>query len=277
MKNFAKIVTLFSVIVFTTLLHAQKNDIDVVLKLNADFDKASLNGDLPFFENTLAPDFVSYHPDGSKVTRAEVLERIRKEKEKPSYKLLSVKSDDVKVKMDGNLAYVTGLWHASTSGLEADAAPHNDTGFYSAMFEKRNGKWMIVSDHSTEKTHTSDELMSSLKKASDNYDKAISTQDARMFDSLLSAEFTFVNEHGKMRNKAEEIEQIKSADLKITSVKSEDKKFRIHRSTAVETCVFTVSGTYKGKAFTDRGRYTSTWFYSNGKWQLASDHTSLIK
>ena len=119
--------------------------------------------------------------------------------------------------------------------------------------------------------------MPSLKQASDNYDNAISTQDARMFDSLLSAEFTFVNEHGKMRNKAEEIEQIKSADLKITSVKSEDKKFRIHRSTAVETGVFTVSGTYKGKPFTDKGRYTSTWFYSNGKWQLASDHTSIIK
>lgn len=277
MKNINSLMIFILIIAFNTFVQAQKTDIDNVLKLNSDFDKASLNGDVPFFERTLAPEFISYQPDGSKSTRAEVLERLKKEKEKPSFKFLSIKSDDVKVKMDGNLAYVTGLWKASTKGLDAASLPHNDTGFYTAAFEKRDGKWMLISDHSTEKVHTPEELMPSLRQASDDFDKAIGTQDARLFGALLSEEFTSVNSEGKVSTKAEEIAQINSPDLKITSIKSEDKKFRIHRSTAVETGRFHVTGTFKGKAFSDTGRYTSTWFYSNGKWMLASDHTSLIK
>ncbi|SFI71296.1 Ketosteroid isomerase homolog [Kaistella treverensis] len=275
MEKLHNLIAFILIITFSTAANAQ-SEIENVKKLNSAFDKASLSGDLQFFENTLAPDFVSYQPDGSKVTRAQVLERIKMEKEKPSYKLLNVRSEDVNVKMDGNLAFVTGLWNSSTSGLEADASPHNDTGFYTAAFENRDGKWMLISDHSTEKAHTPEELMPSLQIASNDFEKAIATQDSKLFDSLLSDEFTSVNENGKMRSKAEEIAQFKSPELKITSVKSEEKKFRIHRSTAVETGVFNVSGTFKGKPFTEKGRYTSTWFYHNGKWVLASDHTSLI-
>jgi hypothetical protein len=67
-----------------------------------------------------------------------------------------------------------------------------------------------------------------------------------------------------------------SPDLVFTSGKGDDKKFRIHRHSAVETGRYTATGTYKGKPFSIIERYTATWIFKNGKWQMAADHASVI-
>jgi hypothetical protein len=36
-------------------------------------------------------------------------------------------------------------------------------------------------------------------------------------------------------------------------------------------------GTYKGKPFNHRGRFTDTWVRLNGKWLCVATHSSLIK
>jgi len=36
------------------------------------------------------------------------------------------------------------------------------------------------------------------------------------------------------------------------------------------------TGTYNYKAFSETGRYTSTWIFKDGKWQMDTDHTSVI-
>lgn len=145
------------------------------------------------------------------------------------------------------------------------------------IFEKRNGDWQLISEHVTEKVHTAAELEPSLRQASEDFDRAIRTKDVNMYIELLSDEFVSITEDGKVNSKSDEIAQITSPDLVISSVKADEKKFRIHRSTAVETGRYNVTGSYKGKVFTETGRYTSTWFYSDGKWRLVSDHNSIIK
>ncbi len=97
-----------------------------------------------------------------------------------------------------------------------------------------------------------------------------------MFEKLLADDFTHTNEVGQVRNKKDEIAHTTSPDVVFTSNKADDKKFRIHRSSAVETGRYTATGTYKGKPFSETGRYTTTWFYKNGKWQMAADHASII-
>ena len=71
--------------------------------------------------------------------------------------------------------------------------------------------------------------------------------------------------------------QLGSSDLVISSLTTSDKKFKIHRSTALETGIFDVKGLFKKEAFAEKGRYSSVWFYSGGKWLLASDHSTTIK
>ncbi len=265
-------------IAFTSsTLFAQKTKAEQeVLKVNSDFEKAMLKGDVSFHERILAPEYISYDPYGSSRNRSELLERLKKENAAPTYKQTALTSDDVKVKVSGNLAVVTGTWKSTTTSMEADAAPHNDRGHYTSVFEKRNGRWLLLSDHATEKIHTPEELEPDLRKASDDFDNAFETKNAAMFEKLLADDFTHTNETGRMTNKKDEIASMTSPDLVFTASKAEDKKFRIHRNSAVETGRYTATGTYKGKPFSETGRYTTTWVYKHGTWQIAADHTSVI-
>lgn len=247
-----------------------------VLKVNADYEKAMLKGDVSFTERILAPEYISYHPNGSSSNRSEILEGLKKQKTAPTFKTSAETSEDVKVKVSGNLAVITSGWKSTTTSMEADAAPHKDQGYYTSVYEKRAGRWLLITDHNTEKIHTPEELEPELRKASDDFDKAFETKNSAMFEKLLADDFTHTNVSGQVTNKKDEIAHMISPDLVFTSNKADDKKFRIHRNSAVETGRYTATGTYKGKPFAETGRYTTTWFYKNGKWQIAADHASVI-
>lgn len=260
-----------------TTSFAQKTKVEQeVLKVNSDYDKAILKGDIAFQERLFAPEYVSYNPDASARIRSEVLERIKKENAKPTFKLSELTSDDVKVKVSGNLAVVTAKWKSTGTAVKGDGEPHSDEGYYTAVYEKRNGRWLLLSDHATEKPHTPEELEPSLKKASADFDKAIETKSTALFEKLLADNYTSTNKTGQVSYKKEEIDQITSPDLIFTSAKADDKKFRIYRNSAVETGRYTATGTYKGKPFSETGRYTTSWIFKDGKWQIVADHTSVI-
>ncbi len=268
--------TLVFIIAFAPIAFGQKTKAEQeVLKVNADYDRAILKGDISFHEKLFAPEYRSYNPDGTSRNRTEVLERMKKEKATPAFKLAALTSDDVKVKVSGNLAVVTAGWKSTGTSVDGDGTPHNDEGYYTAVYEKRNGRWLLFTDHATEKPHTPAELEPGLRKASDDYDKALQTKNAAL-QKLLAEVYTSINKTGQMRNKKDDIANMTSADLVFTTNKAEDKKFRIYRNSAVETGKFTATGTYKGQAFSETGRYTSTWIYRDGKWQMVADHTSLI-
>ena len=260
----------------TTILAQQTKEEQEVLKVNEAYEEAMRKGDYDAQEKFLAPGYVTYLPDGSHENRAAVAEYFRKQKTSPTYKTIAMKSDDVKVKVSGNLAVVTGAWRATTQRPEADSEPHDDAGRYTAIYEKQGGKWLLLSDHVTEKPHTPDELEPSLRKASDEYDRAMASRSSAIFEKLLADDFMYTSNTGKTSNKQEEIKSMTSADLVLTSAKASDKKFRIYRKAAVGTGRYDGTGTYKGTAFTAAGRYTTTWIYKDGKWQIVADHTSTL-
>ena len=70
------------------------------------------------------------------------------------------------------------------------------------------------------------------------------------------------------------------ADAKLTTFSSmelTDLKVTVFGDTAIATGTFADKGTYKGKAFNHRGRFTDTWVRMNGKWLCVATHSSLIK
>jgi len=259
-----------------TLLAQQTKEEKEVLKVNEAYEEAMRKGDYDAQEKFLAPTYVTFLPDGTREDRAAVAEYFRKQKSSPNYKMVSMTSDDVKVKVSGNLAVVTGAWKATTQRTEAGSEPHDDAGRYTAVFEKQNGKWLLVTDHVTEKPHTPEELEPSLRKASDEYDRAMATKSGELFEKLLADDYMYTSTKGKTSNREEEIKSMSSGDLVITSAKSSDKKFRIYRNAAVETGRFDMEGSYKGTPFTEAGRYTTTWIYKDGKWKIVADHASAI-
>jgi ketosteroid isomerase-like protein len=70
------------------------------------------------------------------------------------------------------------------------------------------------------------------------------------------------------------------ADMKVTTWTSNeitDLKVTVYGDAAIATGTFVAKGTYKGKPFDDRGRFTDTWVKMNGKWLIVASHASLIK
>lgn len=247
-----------------------------VRKINQAFDEAIKNADVAFYEKILASDYVSYAPDGTVKDRNQVLEEVKKQKSSPTYRISDIASKDVKVKMAGDLAIVTAAWDATSHNLD-DKEPHKDQGHYMSIYEKRDGQWKLITEMVSEKPHTPEELQPLLEKASNQYDEAIKKGDKEAFAKLLADDYSSTNPQGRVGNRAEDIDMMFGPDLKLETISTEDKKFRVYRNSAVETGKYSVTGTHKGKKFSETGRYTSTWIFKDGKWQMVADHTSLIE
>jgi ketosteroid isomerase-like protein len=65
--------------------------------------------------------------------------------------------------------------------------------------------------------------------------------------------------------------------MTFSSAELTDLKVTVFGDTAIATGTFASRGTYKGKPWDHRGRFTDTWVRLNGKWLCVASHISLIK
>jgi uncharacterized protein (TIGR02246 family) len=255
-----------------------ENDEQEIRDLIASYDEAAMKNDIGFFEANLASDYQSANSEGGFRNKEYILKYMKEDIEKPNYKLVSLKSDSVQVHFIGNAAIVSGKWLSTTQAMgDANPVMHDDEGRYTSILEKRDGKWMMVSEHVSEKPHDKTKLETELKAASESYDKGLVAKDKAIFENLFADDYVSTGRGGKMATKEQEITDIISTDLVVLTSQTDDKNFRIYRNTAVETGRFTAAGSYKGEPFSESGRYTTTWVYRDGKWRIVADHTSLIE
>ncbi|MEO5858495.1 MAG: nuclear transport factor 2 family protein [Pyrinomonadaceae bacterium] len=268
------------VIAIAAIVAAAQANVDQqeILKIHEALDKAFISKDIAYFENVLAADYVYSDPQGKSLSRAENLAQFKKEFADTSMKLISSSTENPKVKVSGNMALVTADWNftgARTTPFETE--PHTDRGRYTGVYEKSNGKWMLVAEHFSEAPHDRKLMEQEVIKASEAYTEALRKRDKAGFERLLADDYMFTSEDGKTRNRSEDIAHMTAGDTTFESVGTADRKVRvIGNSAAVETGIWKAKGTNKGKAFDETGRYTTTWAWRSGRWQIVSDHTSLI-
>ena len=259
---------------------AQSKDEQEILKIHKGLDEAFMKKDITAFERVFADDYVTSSPSGKMTNRAETLEDIRKEMASTSYKVLTAVSDNLKAKVSGNMGFVTGNWSSTTvSNNDATAEPHKDTGRYTGVYEKRGGKWLLVADHWSEAPHDRKLMEQQVLKMGQEYGKMIQRGDAAAIEKILAEEFLYTNEKGEVKNKTEDLATYKDGKSKFELTETTDQKVRvIGNGAAIETGTFRVKGTDKdGKPFDETERYTTTWVWRGGRWQIAADHTSEIK
>jgi ketosteroid isomerase-like protein len=254
------------------------NDEQDIRNLIAQYDNAILENDADFFENLLASDYKILTEGGGIRYKDEVIKEMRSEKEKPTYIMTNVSSDSLDVKLNGDIAIVTGRWLAGTKTIDnPNEEAHNDEGKYTVIFERQNTQWKVVSEHITEKPHDKTVLESQLKKASEDYDLALMNKDFKLFASLFAEDYTSTNERGEVKNAKEQISEMSNPNLIFTRINTTDKNFRLYRNTAVETGKYESEGTNNGKIFIDSGRYTATWTYRDGHWKMVAEHSSNLE
>ena len=101
-------------------------------------------------------------------------------------------------------------------------------------------------------------------------------RDSKAVEQLLPETFVYTDTDGALMNKAKFLADVRDPNYRASSIVNDNVEVFPYQNTAVVIGIYHAKGTYKGKAFDHRGRFTDTWIYTGGTWQCAASHTTLI-
>jgi len=100
--------------------------------------------------------------------------------------------------------------------------------------------------------------------------------DAAALDRLYAEDFIGIGPSGTVRTKAQVIADFKSGSLRFQSITTDDVQWRVYGDTAVETGRSTMNGEDRSKTVPRDNRFTRVWVKRQGRWQLVTNHYSLL-
>ena len=148
MKKFTMAVVLITALAALAFAQTMTKAEMEVLKINKEYDMAVVKNDVQALERILADDYIYTDTDGSIYNKMQDLEIAKS----GDLKFESGMSDDVKVRVYGDTAIVTGRW--MSKGVYKGKA-FDDKERYTSFYVRRAGRWQLVSDmavHIREKT-----------------------------------------------------------------------------------------------------------------------------
>jgi ketosteroid isomerase-like protein len=107
--------------------------------------------------------------------------------------------------------------------------------------------------------------------------KASLALDAAMYNRIWADDMIAVNPAGIIYTKTEDQAALKSGKLKFDTFDVDQMNVRIFGETAIVVYRQTVKGHYDDHPINDLNRVTDVFVRRKGKWQLVSEHTSLIQ
>jgi ketosteroid isomerase-like protein len=135
---------------------------------------------------------------------------------------------------------------------------------------------LLFGQSDTTSTGKNSKIESELIKLEDGFNEALIKGDTAYLERYDADELTDTDPAGSVTTKAQDIANIKSGALTITSVTNDDYKVQVYGNTAVVTYRATGKGQYKGQDISGQYRGTDTWVKRHGQWQLVASHASRI-
>ncbi|HMU34876.1 MAG TPA: nuclear transport factor 2 family protein [Pyrinomonadaceae bacterium] len=258
----------------------------------AEYEKAVSGRNIDFVERATPEDYVRTGADGKLTDRSRLLKYLRQQRDKPTFRYVSLQHLNMKVRVVGSMALVTNDWIAVTLSIEETSPePSTDKGRYTGVFEKRKGRWMVLAEHDSEQIHDDEWIVSSVRKAGREYNDLMkrlksgrpyaeleSSGDLEVLRRTLADEYTYTSDDGELFSKAQDLVGYKTNQIKIDSAVFLEQNVRsIDNNAAIETGKIRYIGTNAGNAFDITKRYTTTWAFYDGRWQITADHTSAVK
>ena len=115
-----------------------------LMDLERDIGAANVRRDKAFFEWIEADEFIFTDSAGGVTTKAEDVASL--DKPAGDFKLVSYDVDDMKVRVYGNTAVVTGR---TTTKLQSKDREVVSRSRFTDVFVKRDGRWQLVAGHSS--------------------------------------------------------------------------------------------------------------------------------
>lgn len=291
MKHSLKISLLM--LALPSALRAQSSGVEQEVRaFVAEYDKAVAGRNIAFLERVLPDDYVMTGASGRKSDRTQVLKFFTKERDKPSYRMLSLKHENLVVRVSGNMAVVTNDYTSRTTPIAApNAEPEIANGRHTGVFEKRSGRWMVIAEQDTEQSHDDKVMERQVTKAGQDYNELlkrlgsgrsfvelVGTGDIAARKRVLSDQFVGTSINGEVTGKTQEIDNYQSNRIRLVSSElTEQKVFAIDNNAALETGKVRIVGTNGSTPIDVTTRYTRTWISWGDGWQIVAQHSSLIK
>ena len=127
----------------SSLQHAKMQDETELIELQQKLATAWLSRDRAMVERIIAPDWISTYPDGQMTDRAGVLAQVF---ETGVHKIHGLKIDDVKARVFGDAAVVTGRTHGVG---EFEGSSYDVVIRFTDTFVRRGGQWQAVASHAS--------------------------------------------------------------------------------------------------------------------------------
>ncbi len=167
---------------------------------------------------------------------------------------------------------------------------------YTKVFVKNRGAWRMVAALATRvedspapavgpstpspppvnSPHRASEAEQEVLKVNRQWMDALVQGDSATLEQVFAGEFVFIHNDGKVENKSQFIEPIKSERRKYPSLFRDDVVLRVYGDVAVLTARASRTVVSGGKSRTDRVRALDVYAKRNGRWQLVSLQTTRI-
>lgn len=106
--------------------------------------------------------------------------------------------------------------------------------------------------------------------------QALLKADTTSLSHMTADDFVEISRFAQLRTKADNIREIGSGDLKLTSVKYDSLTVRIYGDVAILRGIADNTGTFRGFPFAGKLRYTRVFVRRDGRWQaMAMQHTMM--
>jgi hypothetical protein len=105
---------------------------------------------------------------------------------------------------------------------------------------------------------------------------AMQKRDMAALDRLHADGLVFINTKGRLLNKAEYLEEIRSGNLKFLSVETDDYQFYIYGDTVIMSGRAKSVVEYHGMVNKKPRRFTSVFIKMDGHWRLVAHQATLI-
>ena len=108
------------------------------------------------------------------------------------------------------------------------------------------------------------------------FSEALVRADIGVIEEIEANDLIFTDAAGLVTSKADEIQSLKSGEVKFTSIKMTDTRVQDYGNVAVVTGSLSEKAQYKNTDISGTYRFTDVWARRNGKWEHVAGQETLV-
>ncbi len=118
-----------------------------------------------------------------------------------------------------------------------------------------------------------------VRRLETQYGEALIKKDVATLQRIWSDDYQFINGSGALLNKAQRLENVRSAQTEVRAVQETDVRVRLlGGNTAVLTSHLMLTARYSGQEASGEYRNTAVWVRNQGRWRMVNNQiTPIVK